>query len=322
MAEPRRQPMRQQRSASDPAISGLPVPEGRASIPWSWRVQGRDLRFHRPAIVGIVNVTPDSFSDGGRQATSETALAWAERLLADGADVLDVGGESTRPGATRIPVEDELARVLPVVRGLRARVPHAILSVDTTRSVVAQAALAEGVHIINDVSGLRLDDELAAVVAASGAGLILMHSRGDVSEMASYDTAIYGTDPVAEVADELLTAVVRARGAGVPDEAIVIDPGIGFSKRTEHSLAVLHQLPRLVRHGFPVMVGASRKRVIGALTGEAVPDRRDAGSVGAHVAALALGARLFRVHDVRAHRQALDAAWAVLHGSASGTDAR
>ncbi|HEX7123687.1 MAG TPA: dihydropteroate synthase [Gemmatimonadaceae bacterium] len=273
-------------------------------------------------VLGIVNVTPDSFSDGGQHATTEAALAWAERLLEEGADVLDVGGESTRPGATRIAVEEELARVLPVVQGLRARAPHAILSVDTTRSVVARAALAEGAHIINDVSGLRLDAELAAVVAGAGAGLILMHSRGDVSEMASYDTAIYGADPVAEVVDELLEAVARARAAGVPDEAMVIDPGIGFSKRTEHSLAVLHQLPRLVRQGFPVMVGASRKRVIGAVTGEADPARRDAGSVGAHVAALALGARLFRVHDVRAHRQALDAAWAVLQGSASEPDAR
>lgn len=267
--------------------------------------------MRRPIIVGILNVTPDSFSDGGRFATLGAAVARAEEMLGEGADVLDIGGESTRPGTTRISADEELARVIPVVREVQRRFPDAVLSVDTTRGEVARAVLDQGVHVINDVSGLRIDPSIGPLVTSTGAGLVLMHSRGAVEDMASYATATYGDDVVGEVRDELRAAVQRARASDVPEEAIVLDPGLGFSKRTGHSLAVLQQLERLTSLGYPIMVGASRKRVIGELTGEAVAARRDAGSVGAHVAALANGARLFRVHDVRLHRHALDAAWAV-----------
>jgi dihydropteroate synthase len=181
--------------------------------------------------------------------------------------------------------------------------------------VVARAALDEGANVVNDVSGLRLDDTLGAAAAEAGAGLVLMHSRGSVTTMASYDLATYGPDPVGEILAELDNSVERALAAGVARDQIVLDPGIGFSKRSEHSLAVLRELPRIVDKGFPVMVGASRKRVVGELTGVAVPAERVHGSVGVHISALVSGARLFRVHDVSAHRQALDAAWSVLVSS-------
>jgi dihydropteroate synthase len=177
---------------------------------------------------------------------------------------------------------------------------------------VVAAALDAGADAINDVSALRLDAGMAALVAERGAGAILMHSRGGVSDMATFAHAEYGGDPPGEVVTELEEAVERARAAGVPDAAIVLDPGIGFSKRSDHSLALLAALPRVVALGFPVLVGVSRKRFVGELSGVREAADRLHGTVGANVAALARGARLFRVHDARAHREALDVAWAVL----------
>ncbi|HSA54683.1 MAG TPA: dihydropteroate synthase [Gemmatimonadaceae bacterium] len=291
-----------------------PLVTGHSSPVTGWSVRARRIPLDRPRIAGILNVTPDSFSDGGRYASVEDAARAAEGMLAEGADLIDVGGESTRPGARRITSDEELARVLPVVRVLRQRVPEAVLSVDTTRAEVARAVLDAGAHAINDVSGLRLDPAVADVVASHGAGLILMHSRGSVEEMAGYALAAYGADVVAEILRELEPSVERALQAGVAREAIVLDPGIGFAKRSEHSLAALRGLDRLAAAGFPVMIGASRKRVVGEITGESAPDQRAAGSVGAHVIALARGARLFRVHDVRVHRHALDVAARILLG--------
>ena len=261
--------------------------------------------------MGIVNVTPDSFSDGGMHATTDAAVAHGERLLDEGADLLDIGGESTRPGAEPVAAAAEIARVVPVIRALRRAHPHAVLSVDTVKWETARAALDEGADVVNDVSGLRLDGRLAPLAASHGAGVVLMHSRGSLTEMARYDHASYA-DPAGDVALELGWAVGRARAGGVADDCIVLDAGIGFSKRSEHSLAVLGGLPRLTTLGFPLLVGASRKRFVGEITGVAEPTERVHGSNGAHVAALALGARLFRVHDVRAARHALDVAWAVL----------
>jgi dihydropteroate synthase len=279
----------------------------------AWRVRSRTVTIDRPIIVGILNVTPDSFSDGGRFDSLDRALAHADAMLAEGADAIDIGGESTRPqGAVAVNDEEERRRVVPVVREIRRRHADAILSVDTNKSVVAQAVLDEGADAINDVSALRLDRRIADVVAAERAGLVLMHSRGAVGEMATYAMATYDDDVVGDVVGELRVAVRQALDAGVERRAIVLDPGLGFSKRTEHSIALLRDLPRVLELGFDVMVGASRKRFVGDLSGEARPENRLAGTIGAHVAALARGARLFRVHDVRAHRQSLDVAWHAL----------
>ncbi|GAC1684322.1 MAG: dihydropteroate synthase [Gemmatimonadaceae bacterium] len=271
------------------------------------------LAIDRPLVVGIINVTPDSFSDGGRYHERDAAVAHAARLLEEGADILDIGGESTRPGgASPVDPAEELRRVLPALREIVRRHPGAVVSVDTVKSLVATAALDEGAHIVNDVSGLRLDREMGAVCAARGAGVVVMHSRGGVAEMGSLAHATYGNDVAAEVARELGERVEAAHAAGIPSDAIVLDPGIGFAKTTEHSLQTLAAIPLLAAGGRPVMVGCSRKRFIGEITGVADPARRVMGSIGAHVAALALGARLFRVHDVRASREALDVAWQIV----------
>ncbi len=277
-----------------------------------WSIGGRTLEIEKPILVGIVNVTPDSFSDGGASFSADRAIARALDLLRQGADVLDIGGESTRPGAVPVGFDEELRRVIPVIEGVLAAAPEAVLSVDTVKSGVAARAVDAGALVVNDVSGLRLDSAMAEVCARAGCGVILMHSRGDVGEMASYALAEYGADPVGEMLRELGNSVERAAAAGVARSSIVVDPGFGFSKASEHSLAVLRQLDRFCDLGFPVMVGLSRKRMIGELTGVGVAADRDAGSVGAAVVALVRGARLFRVHEVRMHRQALDAAWGVI----------
>lgn len=278
-----------------------------------WRLRTRTLTLDRPRILGIVNVTPDSFSDGGRFFSAEAAVEHGVRLVGEGADILDVGGESTRPqGATPVDVEEELSRVLPVVKALRERLPEVPISVDTVKSDVAAAVLDAGAEIINDVSAFRLDPGGAKVAARAGAGVILMHSRGSVADMASYKYASYGTDVAGEVISELRESVRQAEAAGVERNRIALDPGVGFSKRSEHSLAVLGAMPRFAELGYPLVVGASRKRFIGELTGVSNAADRVEGTVGASVMALALGARIFRVHDVSAARRALDVGWAIL----------
>jgi len=277
-----------------------------------WHIREKRLRIDRPLVMGIVNVTPDSCSDGVRVFSSNAdILAYAGALLDQGADILDVGGESTRPGATAVSEADELKRVIPVVEALAQRHPSAVISVDTLKSTVARAAIDVGAHIVNDVSGLRLDPKMADVIAAGRAGVVVMHSRGGVSEMATFEHADYG-DVVGDVLFELRGQVDAARAAGIAKEAIAVDPGLGFAKRSEHSLAVLGALPELVAWGYPVLIGASRKRFIGEITGVNDPAARLHGTLGANVAALARGARIFRVHDVRPAREALDVAWAVL----------
>jgi dihydropteroate synthase len=277
-----------------------------------WRTARGPLSLDRPVVAGILNVTPDSFWEGGRHAALDQALAHAARLVEDGADLLDIGGESTRPGAVAVASDEEEARVLPVIRGIASTWSAIPLSIDTVKATVARSALDAGAAIVNDVSGLRLDPEMGRVVAAAGAGLVLMHSRGTVDRMASYEMAAYGLDPVGEITIELAGSVSRATAAGVAAEAIVLDPGLGFSKRTDHSVAVLAHLDRLVALGRPVMVGPSRKRFIGEIAGGLDPDERLEGTIAACVAALFRGARLFRVHDVRAVRRALDVAHAIL----------
>lgn len=279
----------------------------------AWQVRGRRLDLVRPLIMGILNVTPDSFSDGGRHFSSDAdVLEHAKFILDSGADILDVGGESTRPGAVPVSESDELRRVLPVIRRLASERQDAIISIDTSKSGVARAALDAGAHVVNDVSGLRFDPGVATVCAQAGAGLIVMHSRGNtVGELASYAHASYG-DAVTEVLAELRKRVDSAQRGGVPAESLAVDPGIGFGKRSEHSLALLGALPRLVEWGYPVVSAVSRKRFIGEISGVAEPAARLSGTLGANVAALALGARIFRVHDVRPAREALDVAWEIL----------
>ncbi len=270
----------------------------------------------RPIVLGILNVTPDSFSDGGAFASPASALAHAERMLEDGADVLDIGGESTRPrGAVPVDAEEEIRRVVPVIRSVRSRFPDALISVDTVKSDVAAAALGEGARIVNDVSAFRIDPRMGEICAREGAGVILMHSRGGVRDMATYLHATYD-DVVGDVVDEISERRTAAERQGIARDCIVVDPGVGFSKRGEHSISVLRSLPRLAALGSPVLVGVSRKRFIGEITGVSEAAERDAGTTGANVAAMLLGARLFRVHDVRMARHALDVAWTIASGAA------
>jgi len=278
-----------------------------------WRHGTGTLALDRPRVVGIVNVTPDSFSDGGMLPTLDAARHHVDRLVLDGADVVDVGGESTRPqGATPVSTDEELRRVIPVIEAVRGDHPALPISVDTVKARVAREALDAGASIVNDVSAFRLDGEMAAACADRRAGVVLMHSRGDVATMATFEHASYGPDVVGEVWDELSSGVDRALAAGVCRDAVVVDPGIGFAKRGEASLVVLADLRRLVEMGYPVLVGVSRKRFIGAIVGASSPMDRVFGTVGANVAALERGARLFRVHDVKPNRDALDVAWAIM----------
>lgn len=283
-----------------------------------WRVRDGQIALDHPVIVGVLNVTPDSFSDGGVFLAPDDAKRHADRLIAEGADVIDVGGESTRPhGARAVSAEEERARVVPIVDWLRREHPNFPVSVDTTKSTVARAALDAGARIINDVSGGRLDMRLCDVVGAARAGIVLMHSRGGVETMATYDFALYDHDPVRDIMHELSASATRALESGIQHEAIVLDPGLGFAKRTEHSVAVLRELHRICSLGYPVMVGGSRKRTIGELSRVTEPRDRLAGTIGAHVVALTRGARLFRVHDVAPHREALAVAWAITTGQTS-----
>lgn len=288
------------------------MPAAPAAVPVAWRTARGSLSLERPVVAGILNVTPDSFWDGGRFSDVESALRQVAAMVTDGADMVDIGGESTRPGAVAVEAGEEIGRVIPIVEAVRHEWPQLPISVDTVKAEVARAALEAGASIINDVSGLRLDAALAGEIARAGAGVILMHSRGGVDRMARYELAEYGSDPVGDVVSELAAAVDRARAGGIVDEAIVIDPGLGFAKRTEHSLALLARLDRLADLGFPVLVGPSRKRFTGDAAGAALPvEDRLEGTLAACVIALLRGATIFRVHDTAPVRRAVDFAHAV-----------
>ena len=256
--------------------------------------------------MGIVNVTPDSFSDGGRWFDADRAVEHGLRLVAEGADLLDIGGESTRPGAAEVDEEEEIRRVVPVIRALAVRSGVA-LSVDTRRATVAWAAVEAGACVINDIMPFAGDGAMAEVVRETGAGLVLMHMRGTPQTMARL--AVYD-DVVAEVEAALRDALTYAREQSIPYECMVIDPGIGFAKTTAHNVAVLASIARLARLA-PVLVGASRKRFIGELCGEPLAEARVGGSVGAAVWCVMQGASVVRVHDVQATRQALTVVRAV-----------
>ena len=275
----------------------------------------------RTLVMGVVNVTPDSFSDGGEWFEPRAAIEHGLELLAEGADVLDVGGESTRPGAGRVPVEDELARVLPVISALSAQ--GAVVSVDTTRALVAEQAVAAGARIINDVSGGLADPDMAGVVARTGAVFVVMHWRGHadvMDDLEQYD------DVVTDVRDELAARVEALRSAGVRDEQIVLDPGLGFSKAGSTNWPLLTHLDVLRELGFPVLVGASRKRFLGHLLagpdGEPVPPlARDGATAAITALAAAAGAWCVRVHAVRSSADAVRVAAAWTRAGATGEDA-
>lgn len=273
----------------------------------TWRIRGGALSLEAPVVMGIVNLTPDSFSDGGLLGGVDAALAHARRLVEEGAALLDVGGESTRPGARPVPAAEERARILPFVRRAASELGVPV-SVDTRKAEVARSALDEGAAIVNDVSGLAFDARMGEVVAAEGAGLVLMHMRGVPDTMA--ELATY-SDVAAEVAQELGAAVDRARRVGISDDAVVLDPGLGFAKTAEQSLELLADLAPIRALGFPVLVGPSRKSFLGSVLG-VPPERRVSGTVAACVAAYLGGARIFRVHDVEPVVQALAVARAIL----------
>ncbi len=260
-----------------------------------WKCRDREWTCAPPGLVmGILNVTPDSFSDGGHYPATHAAVARGLSLAEQGADWIDIGGESSRPGAQPVAEEEELRRVVPVVEALATRTP-AGLSVDTTKAAVARAVLAAGAHAINDISAGRFDPGLLPAVAEAGAGLVLMHMQGTPATMQADPR--YG-DVVEEVLAFLRERTDAAQAAGVARDGIVWDPGIGFGKTLDHNLDLLRGLPRLCAEGFPVLVGLSRKRFLGQLTGLPVEDRLAPG-LAALLHAAAAGARLFRVHDVK-----------------------
>src|SRR4051794_4523647 len=259
-----------------------------------------------PLVMGIVNVTPDSFSDGGLFLDADAAIAHGRELLAEGADILDVGGESTRPGAAPVGPDEELRRVIPVIEALAAE--GARISIDTTKAPVARRALEAGASIVNDVAAFRFDPELATVTAEAGAGCVLMHMLGEPRTMQvdpRYDEVV--SDVKAFLEERLAYAVSH----GVPEDKIWLDPGIGFGKTLEHNLELIARLDEIVAIGRPVVFGASRKSFLGKLTGRQV-DERLAGTIASNIIAYEHGARVFRVHDVAPAVDALKVAAATV----------
>jgi dihydropteroate synthase len=274
-----------------------------------WRCRDRTLTLgERTLVMGIVNVTPDSFSDGGAFLTPDDAIRHGARLVDEGADVLDVGGESTRPGAAAVESDEELRRVIPVIEGLTQMQRTTPISIDTRKPEVARAALEAGARIVNDTRGGR-DPAMLETVATTGAGVVLMHMLGEPQTM--QDDPRYD-DVVAEVTEFLRERIEAAVFAGIPEERICIDPGIGFGKNVDHNLALLRSVPALRPLGAAVMIGASRKRFIGVLTGSENPADRLEGSLAVAVLAASLGADVVRVHDVAATVRALQVTDAVV----------
>lgn len=252
------------------------------------------LSWERPRVMGIVNVTPDSFSDGGDFDTTEKAAVQIARIVGEGVDVIDIGGESTRPGAITIDESEELRRVLPVIDA--AKPFSRAISIDTRKSAVVKAALQSGAAIVNDVSALTYDNDAASIAAEAGAPVVLMHAQGDPRTM--QNAPLYD-DVLLDVYDYLEARIEAAVNAGIAREKLIADPGIGFGKTLEHNLALISGIGLFHGLGVPLMLGVSRKRSIGVLTGESDPKKRVAGSLGAALAGVAQGVQILRVHDVR-----------------------
>ena len=259
-------------------------------------------------MMGVLNLTPDSFSDGGQFLDTSIALAHAERMIEDGVDVIDVGGESTRPGSDLVPAEVELQRVTPVLEGLAKMDAGVAISIDTWKYEVAERAMDLGAHVINDISGLQFDPELADLAGRYGAGLIISHIKGTPKDMQS--DPVYD-DVVGEISRFLDGAASTAVESGVSARSVMIDPGIGFGKKLEHNLVILKRLGELAGLGYPVLIGPSRKSFIGTLTGTTVNDRLE-GTLAAAAIGAAHGAAMIRVHDVKQARRALAIADAIV----------
>lgn len=262
-----------------------------------WQTSRRQISLDRPLVMGILNVTPDSFSDGGKFASVDAALSQAELMIADGADIIDIGGESTRPGSLGVTSEEEIRRTAPVIEAISKRFDTAI-SIDTSKSPVAAAAMNVGAEIINDISGLRFDAAIADIGAAANAGLVLMHSRGDFESMHSQPPA---DDIFAEVSADLKRSIGAAKTAGVADANIALDIGIGFGKTLAQNLELIAKLDRLVSEfeAYPILVGTSRKSFIGKILGGVPPLERLGGSIASALIAIRNGAKIVRVHDVK-----------------------
>jgi dihydropteroate synthase len=276
--------------------------------PIEWKTSRRSLSLQRPLIMAILNITPDSFSDGGRCSDIDHAVEVALQMEADGADIIDIGGESTRPGAAPVSSDDELKRVIPVIERL-AGVLKCAISVDTWKSSVAERALCAGAEIINDISGFTFDPDMAGVAATTGAGVVLMHTRGTPDKM--QQNTVYG-DMMAEVTAGLLASVARAAEAGVSMECMAIDPGIGFGKGAAGNLELIRRLSEFSSLGLPILVGPSRKSFIGMILGREQTDDRLFGTAAAVALSVSHGASIVRVHDVRAMRDVADMAHAVM----------
>jgi dihydropteroate synthase len=279
------------------------------AAPASWKTSRRMLPLRRPLIMGILNLTPDSFSDGGRFNAGERAIDRALLMESEGADIIDIGGESSRPGSAPVSMNEELDRIIPVIERLAGSLSCAI-SVDTWKSGVAARALSAGAEIINDISGFNFDPQMAPVVAASGAGVVLMHTRGapDTMQMdTSYD------DLMSEITAGLRASVLRAHETGIPDECIAIDPGIGFGKNAAGNLEIVRRLAELSGFGLPILVGPSRKGFIGKILGRDHPDDRLFGTAAVVALSVTHGASILRVHDVGAMRDVAVMAHAIMN---------
>jgi dihydropteroate synthase len=274
------------------------------------------MSLDRPRIMGIINVTPDSFSDGGENLSAEKAIAHGLKLVAEGADILDIGGESTRPQADFVPVDEELRRVIPVIEGLRAKT-DAVISIDTRKAEVMRRAAAVGADILNDVSAFTHDPDSLAVAAETGLPVIVMHAQGDPKTM--NDNPQYD-DVVLDVFDYLESRVQACVAAGIPKSKIVADPGVGFGKHLHHNVAVMAGLPLYHGLGVPILLGASRKKMIGQLCN--VDDAKDRvpGSLACAVAGVAAGVQILRVHDVKETKQAIEVWRACTAGTEKGLE--
>jgi dihydropteroate synthase len=274
-----------------------------------WRIRGRDFDLSRRGMVmGILNTTPDSFSDGGSFLDPQAAVEHGLRLAAEGADILDIGGESTRPGAKPVSAEEELQRTLPVVRALREKT-NALLSIDTSKSTVAHAALEAGADIINDVTGLRGDPAMAALAAKTGAGVVVMHMQGEPRTM---QASPQYADVVREVGEFFRHSLGRAIASGIDPMSIALDPGIGFGKAQEHNRSLVRGLAAFLEFGRPLLVGASRKSFLGWIAGTPAMEDRFWPGVALTSLCRERGAKIFRVHDAKPHREALRMTEAIL----------
>lgn len=275
-----------------------------------WQTSRRKLSLDRTLVMGILNVTPDSFSDGGQFLDLDAAVRQAERSVTDGADIIDIGGESTRPGSKPVSAGEEIERVVPVIKAIAERIDVAI-SIDTTKSYVAREAIDAGAEIVNDISGLRFDHEIARVAAETGCGLVLMHSRGSFETMHSEPPA---ANIIADVVSSLRKSVEVADQAGVDGSQIALDIGIGFGKTLEQNLELIANLDKILEKfpGTPMVVGTSRKSFVGKLLGGRATHERSSGSIASALMAVSNGARIVRVHDVKETVDAMRIADAIL----------